>query len=165
MDKKQLNYIEENGILFEKLGMTRMAGRVFGYLIVSDNSEDSFEDIRRALKASKGSISGTTKQLVNAGFIQPVSLSGDRKTYYRLNKIEVGKILEGRLDLFVKFSEMTSKGRELRSGEDELTDWLRETSTFYDWVGGEIKEIINKWERDKQKIIEHYENRQKKQNE
>ena len=164
MDKKQLNYIEENGILFEKLGMTRMAGRVFGYLIVSDNSEDSFEDIRRALKASKGSISGTTKQLVNAGFIQPVSLSGDRKTYYRLNKIEVGKILEGRLDLFVKFSEMTSKGRELRSGEDELTDWLRETSTFYDWVGGEIKEIINKWKRDKQKIIEHYENRQKKQN-
>lgn len=163
MDKKQLNYIEENGILFERLGMTRMAGRVFGYLIVSDKMEASFDDIRLALKASKGSISGTTKQLVNAGFLQPVSLPGDRKTYYRLNKIEVGKILESRLELFAKFSDMTSKGRSIRDSEDEVTEWLKETSTFYDWVGGEIREIIKKWERDKKKIIENYENKQKKQ--
>lgn len=164
MDKKQLSYIEENGILFERLGMTRMAGRVFGYLIVSDQTENSFDDIRLALKASKGSISGTTKQLVNVGFIEPVSLPGDRKTYYRLNKIEVGKILEARLDQFVKFSEMTSKGRILRKEEDELTDWLKEISIFYDWVGDEIREIIQKWERDKEKIIVNYENKQKKQN-
>lgn len=163
MDKKQLNYIEENGILFERLGMTRMAGRVFGYLIVSDKMEASFDDIRLALKASKGSISGTTKQLVNAGFLQPVSLPGDRKTYYRLNKIEVGKILESRLELFAKFSDMTSMGRSIRDSEDEVTEWLKETSTFYDWVGGEIREIIKKWERDKKKIIENYENKQKKQ--
>ena len=163
MDEKQLNYIEENGILFERLGMTRMAGRVFGYLIVSDKKEASFDDIRLALKASKGSISGTTKQLVNAGLLQPVSLSGDRKTYFRLNKIEVGKILESRLQLFVKFSEMTSKGGSLRKKEDELTDWLKEISTFYDWVGDEIREIIEKWEKEKDKIIESYENKHKKQ--
>ena len=163
MDEKQLNYIEENGILFERLGMTRMAGRVFGYLIVSDKKEASFDDIRLALKASKGSISGTTKQLVNAGLIQPVSLSGDRKTYFRLNKIEVGKILEARLQLFVKFSEMISKGGSLKKNEDELTDWLKELSTFYDWIGGEIKEIIVKWEKEKDKIIENYEDKHKKQ--
>lgn len=163
MNEKQLNYIEENGILLERLGLTRMAGRVFGYLIVSDKMEASFDDIRLALKASKGSISGTTKQLVNAGFLQPVSLPGDRKTYYRLNKIEVGKILESRLELFAKFSDMTSKGRSIRDSEDEVTEWLKETSTFYDWIGGEIREIIKKWERDKKKIIENYENKQKKQ--
>lgn len=163
MNEKQLNYIEENGILLERLGLTRMAGRVFGYLIVSDKMEASFDDIRLALKASKGSISGTTKQLVNAGFLQPVSLPGDRKTYYRLNKIEVGKILESRLELFAKFSDMTSKGRSIRDSEDEVTEWLKETSTFYDWIGGEIREIIRKWERDKKKIIENYENKQKKQ--
>lgn len=163
MDEKLLSYIEENGILFERLGMTRMAGRVFGYLIVSDKTEASFDEIRLALKASKGSISGTTKQLINTGLIQPVSLPGDRKTYYRLNKIEVGKILESRIQLFVKFSEMTSKGAGLRKGKDELTDWLKEISTFYDWVGGEIKGIIRKWEKEKEKIIENYEIKNKKQ--
>lgn len=163
MDEKQLKYIEENGIFFESLGMTRMAGRVFGYLIVSDNNEASFDEIRLALKASKGSISGTTKQLVNVGFLQPVSLPGDRKTYYRLNKLEVGKILEGRLQKFDKFSEMISKGGSLRKKEDDLSEWLKEISTFYDWVGDEIREIINKWERNKKKIIVNYENKQKKQ--
>lgn len=164
MDKKQLIYIEENGIFFESLGMTRMAGRVFGYLIVSDKKEASFDDIRLALKASKGSISGTTKQLINAGFLQPVSLPGDRKTYFRLNKIEVGKILESRIQLFAKFSEMISKGGSLRKKEDDLSGWIKETSTFYDWVGGEIKEIISKWESKKKKIIENYESKTKKQN-
>lgn len=164
MDKQQLSYIEENGIFFESLGMTRMAGRVFGYLIVTDKKEASFDDIRLALKASKGSISGTTKQLINVGFLQPVSLPGDRKTYFRLNKIEVGKILESRIQFFNKFSEMISKGGSLRKKEDDLSDWLIETSTFYDWVGGEIKEIISKWESNKKKIIENYENKTKKQN-
>tara|TARA_R100001143_G_C3360805_1_gene135409 strand:+ start:1270 stop:1767 length:498 start_codon:yes stop_codon:yes gene_type:complete len=163
MDKRQLDYIEENGIFFETLGMTRMAGRVFGYLIVSDKKEASFDDIRLALKASKGSISGTTKQLINIGFLQPVSLPGDRKTYFRLNKIEVGKILEARIQMFDKFSEMISKGDNLRNSEDEQTEWLKEISTFYDWVGDEIREIIKKWEREKEKIIDNYENKSKKQ--
>jgi len=163
MDEKQLNYIEESGILFEQLGMTRMAGRVFGYLIVSDKSEASFDDIRLALKASKGSISGTTKQLINVGFLQPVSLPGDRKTYYRLNRIEVGRLLEARLNLFIKFSNMISKGRSLKKSDDDISVWLKEVSTFYDWIGDEMREIIEKWEKEKDIIIDNYENRIKKQ--
>ena len=163
MDKKQLTYIEETGILFEQLGMTRMAGRVFGYLIVSDKSEASFDDIRLALKASKGSISGTTKQLINVGFLEPVTLPGDRKTYYRLNRIEVGRLLEARLNLFVKFSDMISKGRSLKKSDDDISVWLKEVSTFYDWVGDEMREVIGKWEKEKDKIIDNYENKIKKQ--
>lgn len=159
MDKQQLNYIEECGILFEQFGMTRMAGRIFGYLIVSDKQEASFNDIRDALKASKGSISGTTNQLINAGFLEPVSLSGDRKTYYRLNRIEVAKLLEARLQLFEKFSELTSKGRKLKKKSDDISDWLIEISTFYDWIGDQIISVIQKWEDEKYKIINYYENR------
>ncbi len=162
MDEKRLNYIEESGILFEHMGMTRMAGRVFGYLVVSDKSEASFDDIRLALKASKGSISGTTKQLINAGLLQPVSLPGDRKTYYRLNRIEVGKLLEGRLNLFVEFSKMIFKGRSLKKSDDDISDWLQELTTFYDWVGDEIRGIIQKWENEKDKIIDNYENKNRK---
>lgn len=158
-----MNYIEESGILFEQLGMTRMAGRVFGYLIVSDKSEASFDDIRLALKASKGSISGTTKQLINVGFLQPVSLPGDRKTYYRLNRIEVGRLLETRLNLFIKFSNMISKGRSLKKSDDDISVWLKEVSTFYDWIGDEMREVIEKWEKEKDKIIDNYENKIKKQ--
>ncbi len=36
MRKKKLDHIEESGLLFEQTGMTRMAGRIFGYLLICD---------------------------------------------------------------------------------------------------------------------------------
>jgi DNA-binding transcriptional ArsR family regulator len=153
MDKEQLSYIEESGIIFEQLGMTRMAGRIFGFLAVSDKSEASFDEIRQALDASKGSISGTTKQLINAGLVQPVSLPGDRKTYYRLNKVAVGQLLRSRIQLFNIFADLLSKGRELKKSEDDVSEWLKEVSAFYTWLGGEINAVIEKWENVKDDIM------------
>ncbi|TVQ03999.1 MAG: hypothetical protein EA359_08055 [Balneolaceae bacterium] len=153
MDKEQLSYIEESGIIFEQMGMTRMAGRIFGFLAVSDKSEASFDEIRQALDASKGSISGTTKQLINAGLVQPVSLPGDRKTYYRLNKVAVGQLLRARIQLFNIFADLLSKGRELKKSEDDVSEWLKEVSAFYTWLGGEINAVIEKWENVKDDIM------------
>ncbi len=153
MDKEKLTYIEETGLVFEQLGMTRMAGRVFGFLAVSDKEEASFDDIREGLNASKGSISGTAKQLKNAGLIEPVSLPGDRKTYYRISKMEVGNILRARLTLFKTFSDNLEKGLILREKNDEIAGWLREVSAFYSWVGDKISDVISTWETEKKNII------------
>jgi DNA-binding transcriptional regulator GbsR (MarR family) len=153
MDKQQLTYIEDSGIVFEQLGMTRMAGRIFGYLAVSDKSEASFDEIRQALNASKGSISGTTKQLVNAGLVRPVSLPGDRKTYYRLNQVAVGQLLKSRIQLFDIFADLLSRGRKLKKSEDEVSEWLKEVSAFYTWVGDEINAVIDRWENVKDDIL------------
>lgn len=156
MDKKTSTYIEETGLLFEKLGMTRMAGRVFGYLIVTEEEQASFDQIRKALQASKGSISGTMKQLLQIGMVEAVSLPGDRKTYYRLSKMKIGDILRSRMSQFNAFADILSKGESLKSEKDDISDWLIEASTFYRWVGGQIDEIINKWEEEKEEIIKEF---------
>lgn len=153
MNSEKLSYIEELGIFFEQLGMTRMAGRVFGYLIVSDQSEVSFEDIRRTLEASKGSISGTTKQLIAIGFIEPLTKPGDRKTYFRISNMNVGTILKSKIDMFTKFSLILKKGNELKTKEDNVSDWLNEISSFYDWLGVEIDEMLDRWEVEKKQIL------------
>lgn len=153
MDKEKLAYIEESGIVFEQLGMTRMAGRIFGFLAVSGKSEASFDEIREALAASKGSISGTTRQLMHAGLVQPVSLPGDRKTYYRLNKVAVGQLLKARVQLFNIFADLLSKGRNLKKSEDDISEWLKEVSAFYNWLGGEVNAVIEKWENVKDDIM------------
>ncbi|TVQ08951.1 MAG: hypothetical protein EA364_14845 [Balneolaceae bacterium] len=155
MNKEKLSYIEETGILFEQLGMTRMAGRIFGLLIVSDQNTVSFNHIQEVLNASKGSISGTTKQLIAVGFIEPVSLSGDRKTYFRISKMRAGTILKARLSLFYKFSDVIDKGNALKEKEDEISDWLREISAFYKWLGGAVDELIIRWEVVKDTIMEN----------
>ena len=155
MDTDKKEFIEEAGLLFEGFGMTRMAGRVFGFLIVCDEDAVSFEGIKEAIHASKGSISSTTKQLSNAGLIEKTLLPGDRKTYYRVSKDNVGSILKARLDMFIKFSSVLEKGRNLKEREDEVSEWLTEVSTFYSWVGDQINKIIDKWENEKAEIIKN----------
>src|SRR5690554_7373755 len=55
------NYIEQVGLFYEQYGLPKMAGRILGYLISSDSDNNSFEDLQKSLKASKGSISGDRK--------------------------------------------------------------------------------------------------------
>jgi DNA-binding transcriptional regulator GbsR (MarR family) len=155
MDTDKLNFIEESGLVLEKLGMTRMAGRVFGYLMICDEDQVSFDDIRKALDASKGSISATTKQLVFSKLVEQVSIPGDRKTYFRISRKKAGGMLKERLKLFTMFSELLSKGLSIKQKDDEVSDWLLEVSTFYSWVGDEFDQIINKWEAHKAEIIEN----------
>lgn len=154
MDKAKLAYIEETGLVFEGFGMTRMAGRILGYLLVCDKDEVSFDEIRKALHASKGSISGTTKLLINVGMVEQVSLPGDRKTYFRISRTKVGAILRARISQFETLSNTFSKGRRLKTREDEVSEWLNEISSFYKWVGHEIESIIDRWENEKNEIIQ-----------
>lgn len=156
MDNDKLTYVEESGLMFEQLGMTRMVGRVFGYLLVCDQDEVSFDQIRETLNASKGSISSTTRQLVQIGLIEPVSLPGDRKTYYKITHIELGNLLKSRMRLFSRFSETLNKARKVKKREDSVADWLLEATVFYSWVGSQIDEVIDKWHNEKAGIIKNY---------
>lgn len=154
MNQKKLEYIEDAGMLFEQFGMTRMAGRVFGCLVISDKDAVSFNDIKKTLNASKGSISGSTKQLIHTGLIEPVTLPGDRKTYYRPNKnMNAGEILKARTQQFDKLSRILLQGKKLKERDDDISEWLLEFGTFYSWVGGQIEELIDRWEIEKEKII------------
>lgn len=165
MNSQKLSYIEESGIIFEQMGMTRMAGRVFGYLVVSDRSEASFDDIRNTLEASKGSISGTTKQLITIGLIEPITKPGDRKTYFRVSKVNVGTILKSRLEMFTKFSAILKKGNGLKEKDDHVAAWLHEVSSFYEWLGGAIEEVIDRWEVNKKQIMKRREGKDGKNKE
>lgn len=153
MDTEKLTYIEEAGLAFELFGMTRMAGRILGYLIVCDKDAVSFNELQEGLKASKGSISGTTNQLVAIGFIEPVLIPGDRKTYFRVSNMDVGTILRGRISLFVKFAAVLEKGRSLKSRNDHVAEWTLEISSFYRWLGDEVEQVLAKWDQEKDTII------------
>lgn len=153
MNREKEKYLEEIGLLFDQMGMTRMSGRAFGYLIVCDEEHVSFEQIRQALQASKGSISMTMKQLLHTGFVETMGLPGDRKTYYRISGVEIGKMLQSRMQFMDKFSNALMKGKALKDKQDKVSRWLEETSVFYDWVEHKMSETIAEWEEKKEMIM------------
>lgn len=154
MRKKKLNHIEEAGLLFEQTGMTRMAGRIFGYLLICDEDAVSFDQIREVLQASKGSISTNLKQLVQTGLIEQKMIPGDRKTYYRASQIHISEIMKSRLNLMEKFVDLFSKSRMLKSRDDDVSEWLHESACFYRWMEDRMEELMDRWENEKKEILE-----------
>lgn len=56
IDSAHARFVERIGQILESDGLTRIAGRIFGHLLLSTEPQ-SLEDLATAFQASKGSIS------------------------------------------------------------------------------------------------------------
>jgi len=144
-------FIEEAGLTFESFGMPRMAGRIIGCLVVSDKGMVSFDEFVRVLQASKSSISTNARTLVNARLIKPVSMSGDRKTWYVLSPdISLKEILSREHELTIGMNNLFVKGLKIRSNPtDETSLWVKEIIDFTYWYINKFPEILTEWEEHK----------------
>ena len=84
---EERNFVEEVGLFFEQTGMPRMAGRILGWLLISDPPHQSTDELAGGLIASKGSISTNTRLLIQIGLIERLSLPGVRHDYFRIDRL------------------------------------------------------------------------------
>jgi DNA-binding transcriptional regulator GbsR (MarR family) len=82
MTSGESQFVEEMGQFLAGLGMTPMAGRMWGWLLICEPTEQTAADIADALQASRGAISGTARILANAGLIRRGTKPGDRREYF-----------------------------------------------------------------------------------
>ena len=141
-------FVEESGLFFESLGMTRMSGRILGYLMVTDKDMVSFDELTHVLHASKSSISTNIKALLNVHFIKPFSNPGDRKTYYTLAPdIDWSGIYRMRIVQLNQLQGLFEKGRNLRTNpKDKTSHWLNDAIEFYAWITAKVPALLEEWE-------------------
>ncbi|EGV43696.1 MarR family transcriptional regulator [Bizionia argentinensis JUB59] len=83
--KKQL--IEEIGVrIEERLSLSPLAARIFALLTLSSYEGLTFEEIRRAIEASKSSTSVNIKVLMQLEYLKYYTKPGDRKRYFIIAK-------------------------------------------------------------------------------
>ena len=147
----QEQYIEEVGLFYETYGLPRMAGRILGYLLSSTSDHVSFVDITEALRASKGSISANINLLLSQGMIEKHTVTGDRKSYYRLQFNAFSDILEDKRKAIVQFKGLFEKANTFHEGAaNATTDQLREIISYYTFLEKEIVKIRERWLNQKQ---------------
>ena len=81
MDPQTVNFIERMGVALDSDGLPRIAGRIFGLLLVSEDPR-SLDDLAAELRVSKGSVSTNARLLEQRGLLERVCR--DRKST-RLN--------------------------------------------------------------------------------
>jgi DNA-binding MarR family transcriptional regulator len=89
--------VERMGLHWELDGLPRIAGRIFGLLLLQADP-CSLDDIAAALGVSKASVSVDARRLERLGLVDRVSRPGDRRDYYVIGEDLLAHALELRLE-------------------------------------------------------------------
>jgi DNA-binding transcriptional regulator GbsR (MarR family) len=110
MTEGESEFIEEMGQFLGSYGMTPMAGRMWGWLLVCDPPEQTAAQIAEALQASRGAISGTARILATAGMIRRSTRRGDRKEYFSAPPEALDSMLASAGAVYRRLREIAERG-------------------------------------------------------
>ncbi|MFF7446757.1 MULTISPECIES: MarR family transcriptional regulator [unclassified Streptomyces] len=139
-----LRFAEDVALYFEQdAGLPRITGRVIGWLLICEPSEQTAGQLVETLGASKASISTSTRQLMQAGLVEKVSVPGDRRTYYRINDEGwVNSVFE-RLAAVTNILKVLDKGSALLAHESPARRArLENVADLYRWMQSELPPLL-----------------------
>ena len=113
MTDEEAAFVEEMGLFLGSSGMTPMAGRMWGWLLICDPPEQTASDLAAELHASRGAISGTARLLAAAGMVRRTRRRGDRREYFTAPPGALRALLAGAGASFRRFREITEDGLEV----------------------------------------------------
>jgi len=147
---EEMQFVEEVGMAFEATGLPRMAGRIFGWLLIADPPHQSPDQLATALLASKGSISSITRLLIQTGLIERLSLPGVRHDYFRVSENACRKMVgHGIEDEIRMMHHLACHGLEVLGNEKRTLKWLKEMKAWYGFLEREFPALLERWEREK----------------
>ena len=148
---EEKHFVEDVGIAFEQTGLPRTAGRIFGWLLISDPPHQSTSELAEALMASRGSISSMTRLLIQMGTIERISLMGIRHGYFHLRPDAWQHMIKHGLEDEIKmFRQLAEHGLELLADKTPLTrKGLEEMRDIYTFFEREFPALVERWEQER----------------
>ncbi len=144
---KKTHFVEEVGLMFELVGLPRMAGRIFGWLLISEPVQQSSSHLAEILHASKGSISTTTRLLIQIGLIERVSLLGDRRDYFQIKPHAWSQMTEQHISQITAFRKLAERGLDLlKDTPPPLQKRLQEMRDIHAFLERELPLLHQRWE-------------------
>ncbi|MFB0559453.1 MAG: GbsR/MarR family transcriptional regulator [Dehalococcoidales bacterium] len=142
-------FIEDVGICFEEMSLPRMAGRILGQLFISDPPHQSIDELAEALMASKGSISTTTRLLIQFNLIERFSLPGIRHDFFRIRPAGWYHLAKQRGDQIKVMRQLCERALELLEGKAKGNrKWLEEMRDMYAFFEREFPALVERWEQE-----------------
>jgi DNA-binding transcriptional regulator GbsR (MarR family) len=151
---EERNFVEDVGVVFEKTGLPRMAGRMFGWLLISDPPYQSPGEMADVLLASKGSISTTVRLLMQIGLIERYVIPGERHSHFRLNDNALRRTIEHGLEDEIKmFRQLAENGLKMMKDEPPVRkEWLEQMRDGYLFLEKAFPKLMERYDRRREKL-------------
>ncbi len=152
-DSEAMRFVEDVGLLLERDGMPRMAGRMIGWLLICDPPHQSTSDLAQTLHASKASISTMTRLLVQMGLVEQVGVPGQRRDHFRIKPGAWDEWMRTGMEEITLGRQLAERGLELLDGKPtEAKQRLKEAREVYAFFEEEYPALLDRWERARKKM-------------
>ncbi|MET9795349.1 GbsR/MarR family transcriptional regulator [Nocardiopsis alba] len=150
--ERELAFVDEVAVFFEDEGLPLIAGRVIGWLLISDPPEQSAARLAEVLQVSRSSIGTATRMLTPSGLVEGVRKRGHRQEYFRIADDGWSRMLERRYALATSFREVTERGlAALEDASPERRERLANVHELYGFLEKELPAMLRRWrERDEE---------------
>jgi len=143
-------FVEDVGIVYEEMGWPRMAGRIFGWLLLCEPPHQSAEELANVVEASKGSISSMTRLLIQMGLVERMGIPGRRDTYYRIKPGSWSELMRARMAHLTALRELGERGLALIAGKDPgVRQRLQELRDLYAFLEQEIPALLDRYDQER----------------
>ena len=155
MNKEAYNrFIERSADVLDEDGLPHMAGRVIAALLVCVPPYRSLDQLADEVRASKGAISMATQLLLRLGFIERISLPGERRHFYRLRSSFLEDLMSERTEHVLRHRELFEAGMDLLGDEPtEAKTRLIEVQAYLDFLADELPELKKRWQARRDELI------------
>lgn len=134
--------------MFEAMGMSPMAGRVWAALLVTDRPHLSATDLQEQIGASAGSVSTAVTALTRMGIVDRVWVPGDRRSYYTASMSALERLLERSADVLTQMVALSERGMDALENVDPARKRLEQMRDFYTWFDREFDLLIERWRQE-----------------
>ena len=153
MTEDEATFVEAMGQFLGSSGMTPMAGRMWGWLLICEPPEQSAANLALELQASRGSISGTARLLTTAGLIQRTTRRGDRREYFSVPAGGFEALFDTAMAAYARFNRLTARGLALMSDRPSTARVrLQEVHDIYAFLEREFPSLLERFHREQAEV-------------
>jgi DNA-binding transcriptional regulator GbsR (MarR family) len=145
LPKDLAQIVEQLGLIFEGFGIPRMAGRIFGMMMTNDEEYATQAELADLLQASAGSISTMIRLLEQLGFVERVSIPGERRDRFRLSDDPLAKMTGRRIETMEKVLGLLADAQHSDEISPAATQRLARAEAFYHFWEEAMRDRLEEW--------------------
>jgi DNA-binding MarR family transcriptional regulator len=142
-------FVESAGLYFERLGLSRTAGRVIGSLLIDPGDSADAPGLCESLGVAKSSMSVALGQLERVGLVERFRPPRARRDHYRLADDVFGRAFRAKMTEFTAFTQLAEQGLSVVGDNPRGKARLELMRDMYAFMGREFPKLLDRWEEEK----------------
>ncbi|MBB3724533.1 GbsR/MarR family transcriptional regulator [Nonomuraea dietziae] len=143
-------FVEEAGLYFERLGLSRTSGRAIGWLLASSDGTADASELGGRLGVAKSSMSVALRQLEGAGLIVRFRPPQERRDRYRLEEDVFARAFRAKMSEFDAFSALAQRGLRAVGDSPGPRRRLELMRDMYGFMAREFPKLLDRWDQERE---------------